>query len=315
MPDPRETDILWVMADSIHILAPAKINLTLSVGPPSEDRMHPISTWMVTVDLVDEVEIIRRDDPPMSLYGVTWHEDALHKPEIDWPMSSDLAARAHQALEDHVGRKLPVRLKVEKRIPPGSGLGGGSADAAAVLRGVNELFELGLAEDVLAEIGAGIGSDVPFQVHGGSAVVEGFGERIERQEPLPRIDAVLILPEAHCSTAEVYAWFDDLAEEFGETPLRTEEVRRSASSPLTPQSPFNDLAQPALRSSPTLEGIMTAVTDLSERPVHITGSGSGLFVLCDEAFHAEALASAITERLQIPALAVRSCENESMKRT
>ncbi|HAW95861.1 MAG TPA: 4-(cytidine 5'-diphospho)-2-C-methyl-D-erythritol kinase, partial [Phycisphaerales bacterium] len=288
------------MADSIHILAPAKINLALSVGPSGQDRMHPIASWMITVDLVDEVEIVRRDDPPMSLYGVTWHEDALHKPEIDWPMSSDLAARAHQALEKHVGRTLPVRLKIEKRIPPGSGLGGGSADAAAVLRGVNELFELELSETTLAEIGATIGSDVPFQIHGGSAVVEGLGESVERHERLPEIDAVLILPEARCSTAEVYGWFDDLAEEFGEKPMRSDQVRRSADAPLTPETPFNDLADPALRASPILEEMMKAVSELAERPAHITGSGAGFFVLCDESFHAEALAAAITERLDLP---------------
>ena len=303
------------MADSIHILAPAKINLALAVGPSGEDRMHPITSWMVTIDLVDEVEIIRRDDPPMSLYGVTWHEEALHKPEIDWPMSTDLAARAHQALEEHVGRKLPVRLKVEKRIPPGSGLGGGSADAAAVLRGVNELFELGLTEAGLAEIGASIGSDVPFQVHGGSAIVEGVGHRVEPHETLPEIDAVLILPDEHCSTAEVYGWFDDLAEESGETPMRENEVRECAKNPLTPQTPFNDLAEPALRSSPALGGIIQAVSDLAERPAHVTGSGAGLFVLCDEAIHAEALAAAIVAQLGLPAIAVRSCRNASLERT
>ena len=277
--------------------------------------MHPITSWMVTIDLMDEVEIIRRDDPPMSLYGVTWHEDALHKPEIDWPMSTDLAARAHQALEEHVGRKLPVRLKVEKRIPPGSGLGGGSADAAAVLRGVNELFELGLTEAGLAEIGATIGSDVPFQVHGGSAIVEGMGDRVRPHETLPEIDAVLILPDEHCSTAEVYGWFDDLAEESGQAPMRENEVRECAERPLTPQAPFNDLSEPALRSSPALGRIMKVVSDLAERPVHVTGSGAGLFVLCDEAIHAEALAAAIAKQLGLSAIAVRSCRNASLERT
>lgn len=314
-PDLLGTDILCLMADSIHILAPAKINLALTVGPPGPDRMHPIASWMVTIDLMDEIEITRRDTPPMSLYAVAWHEDALRKPDIDWPMSTDLAARAHQALERHVGRELPVRLKVEKRIPPGSGLGGGSADAAAVLRGVNELFELGLTDTELARIGADIGSDVPFQVHGGSAVVEGLGDRIESHEHLPEIDAVLILPDEQCSTAEVYGWFDDLAEERGEKKMRSEEVKKCAAAPITPDTPFNDLAEPALRSSPGLEAIIKAVSELAERPTHVTGSGAGLFVVCDEAFHAEALADAIRERLKLPAIAIRSCGNGSVQRT
>ena len=69
--------------------------------------MHPIASWMVTIDLHDEIELTRREDPPASLYAIQWHEEAVRKPEIDWPISSDLAARAHQALEEHVGSNSP----------------------------------------------------------------------------------------------------------------------------------------------------------------------------------------------------------------
>ncbi|MEE2681910.1 MAG: 4-(cytidine 5'-diphospho)-2-C-methyl-D-erythritol kinase [Planctomycetota bacterium] len=297
------------MADSVHILAPAKLNLALSVGPPGEDHMHPISSWMVTIDLEDEIELTRRKDPPLSLYGIQWHEDAVRKPEIDWPISSDLAARAHQALEDHVQRKLPVRMRISKRIPTGSGLGGGSADAAAVLRGINQLFGLRLEDDVLCKIGARLGSDIPFMIRGGSAIVEGVGGELEHHESVPELAAVLILPEAHCNTAQVYGWFDDLAEESpDEGGLRPERVRELVRGPLDPASPFNDLTESALRSAPELRSLRDEISAMAERPVHVTGSGAGLFVLCDEPIHAQALAKAITTGFGIPALAVNAVE-------
>ena len=303
----REVLSSWDMPRSIHLKAPAKLNLGLSVGPPGPDRMHPITSWMVTVDLLDEIELIRLEEPALSMYAVAWHEEARRTPEIDWPMSRDLAARAHQALERHVDRQLPVRMRIEKRIPIGSGLGGGSSDAAAVLRGVNELFDLDLDDDQLANVGATIGSDVPFLVRGGSAIVEGLGDRLEQHETLPRIDAVVAFPELHCSTAEVYGWFDDLAEEGVTTGLRPEAIRSIATGPLRPDAPFNDLHGPALRAAPGLEERLRSLSELAERPAHVTGSGSGIYVICDESFHAEALAVAVEERLGLPAIHVRTC--------
>lgn len=292
------------MAGSVRIEAPAKLNLALSVGPAGRDRMHPICSWMVTIDLCDDVLITRREDPPLSLYGIEWHEEAVRRPEIDWPISVDLAARAHQALESHVGRSLPVRMRVRKRIPTGSGLGGGSADAAAVLRGTNELFGLGLGDDELCEIGARLGSDVPFLIRGGSAIVEGLGERIMPEPAVPELAVALVLPEAHCDTGAVYGWFDDLSEDGAPPGLRPEAVRALASGPLEPSGPFNDLTIPALRAAPELRALIDRISVLAERPVHLTGSGAGLFVVCDEPVHAEALSAAIREETGAPALAV-----------
>ena len=295
------------MLPSLHLQAPAKLNLCLSVGPPGPDRMHPIASWMVTIDLQDEVELQRLEAPSLSMYAVQWHRQAPRKPEIDWPMSRDLAARAHQALERHVDRPLPVRMKIEKRIPLGSGLGGGSADAAAVLRGTNELFELGLGVDELAEIGSGLGSDVPFLVHGGSAIVEGLGERIDVQPELPELHAVVAFPDLHCSTAAVYGWFDDLAEENGDAGIRAEAVRRIATGArLLPEEPFNDLAGPALQTAPRLADHLEDLARLAERPAHVTGSGCAIYTVCDQAIHAEALATAVFDRLGLPAIAVAS---------
>ena len=292
------------MADSVTVLAPAKLNLALSVGPAGARGLHPICTWMVTVDLCDELLVTRLIADRLSRYAVLWHPEAKRTSEIDWSMTRDLAVRAHLALERHTGRRLPVQMKLQKRVPIGGGLGGGSSDAAAMLRAVNLLFELDLAGGVLHEIAAGLGSDVPFFVRGGSAVAEGYGERIEPLAEVCELDAVIVLPEASCPTGQVYGVFDDL----GPAPLRAEAVRSLADGPRrpAPESFFNDLADAAMRVAPELGGILAGLTELAARPAHVSGSGSSLFVLCDEPLHAQALAVAVEERLGLPAVAVRS---------
>ena len=289
------------MPPVVRLLAPAKVNLALAVGPPAEDGMHPISSWMVTIDLCDELLVTRLPDDRFSRYAILWHEEARRRSDIDWSITRDLAVRAHLALEAHVGRRLPVQLKLEKRIPVGGGLGGGSSDAAAMLRAVDALFDLGLGDEELARIGAGLGSDVPFLVRGGSAIVEGLGERLEPHAAHPELHLVLLLPESACPTGPVYAAFD----EQSPGPLRDDAVRRLAGDGTLPPDPaalFNDLAPAAMRLAPELGTLSDAFGALAERPAHLTGSGSTLFVLADDALHAEFLARAAGERLGVPAI-------------
>ncbi len=289
---------------AIAVQAPAKLNLALAVGPPDERGMHPICSWMVTVSLADDLEVTRLDESGSSRYAVLWHPDARRRREIDWPVTRDLSVRAHLALEQHVGRRLPVQMKLEKRIPAGGGLGGGSSDAAAMLHAVNALFELGLGDDVLRGIAAGLGSDVPFFVGGGSALVHGFGEQVEPLDRLAELHAVLVLPDSVCPTGQVYRAFDALA---GVTALRADLVTalaRSGAAP-KPDSVFNDLAAAAIHLVPELGEHLQQLGDLARRPAHVAGSGSSLFVLCDDLPHAAHLAEAVEQRLELPALAVR----------
>lgn len=306
------------MPRSVSYQAPAKLNLALSVGPPIRDAgpasgMHPICSWMVTVDFFDELHLTRLEDDRLSRYAILWHADAKRRSEINWSIKKDLAVRAHLALQSHVGRTLPVQLKLEKRIPVGGGLGGGSSDAAAMLRAVNDLFDLTLSLDELSEIGATLGSDVPFLLHGGSAVVEGLGETITRHAPPANGEnpahVVLIFPEASCPTAAVYGRFDETMSANGKAKLRSGDVAALASgglSHLRPDSPFNDLANAAMLTAPQLRDDLASVSELAQRPAHITGSGSSLFVICDDEPHAAALAQSIEARLKLPAAAVRS---------
>lgn len=295
------------MPRTVVELAPAKVNLALSVGAPGVDRMHPIASWMVTVDLHDELLLTQLPEPSFSRYAILWHAEALRRSDIDWSITKDLAVRAHLALQAHVGRELPLQLKLEKRIPVGGGLGGGSSNAAAMLRGVNALYELGLSAEELAALGAGLGSDVPFLVHGGSAIVEGLGDRVERVAPPTSLSLALFFPEIGCPTGRVYAAFDEL----GPAGVRAESVRalaRSAADGVAafdPEAPFNDLLPAALHVAPSLEDDRAEIAALAERTVHLSGSGSTLFVVCDDPLHAEALAATVAARLEIPGVAVR----------
>ncbi|MEE2908051.1 MAG: 4-(cytidine 5'-diphospho)-2-C-methyl-D-erythritol kinase [Planctomycetota bacterium] len=295
------------MSRCVHIKAPAKINAALSVGPPGADGMHPICSWMITVGLYDEMELTSLEDGHLSRYAILWHEEARQRADIDWPVTSDLAVRAHQALEQHVQRPLPVQMKLEKRIPLGSGLGGGSSDAAAMLRGADALFELGLSNQVLEKLAASLGSDVPFLVQGGSGIVEGTGERIEHMEAMPHLEAVLVLSGLACDTGQVYGGLDAA----GPTAVDAGAVRALASDEIDGDRLFNDLATPALIVAPDLKQHRETIAALVQAPVHVSGSGSTLFVICRNSLESEAMAQAIESKTGLAAVPVSAAAREA----
>ena len=296
----------------ITTTCPAKLNLLLAVDPPREDGMHPIASWMVTLDFVDDLEVTQLEPDRFSRYAILWHEDARRTSDIDWPITSDLAVRAHQALEAHVGRTLPVQMKLQKRIPVGGGLGGGSSNAAAMLRAVNVLYELGLDPPQLEAIASGLGSDVPFLVRGGSAIVEGTGDKLVRHADVPKFHAVLVLPDMACPTGSVYAAFDEKPPSV----RRTAEVRGFDGTSVPGfEAFFNDLADSAMRVAPDLARDRDRVAAIAEGPVHVSGSGSTLFVPCSDALHAGHLAIALQDQLEMPSIpvAVRGIEDHHLE--
>jgi 4-diphosphocytidyl-2C-methyl-D-erythritol kinase len=272
----------------LNIAAHAKINLALAVGPPAPPHgYHPICSWMSAIDVFDDVEIERLEDRLISQYAVEWAPNAARPTPIDWPIEKDLAVRAHQYVEQIAGRPLPVKLTVRKRIPVGGGLGGGSADAGAVLTGLVHLFDdLDLPMEHIAEVSTALGSDVGFftqpglKVHGlpQPAIVEGFGETIERLDRFER-PLILFVPEFGTSTGAVYKALD--AKPNGE--LKSSLVRELAGkgAQVDTMDLFNDLAEPACRVEPRLGELRAHLTRALEVPVHITGSGSSLFCLSD----------------------------------
>jgi len=287
--------------DVVTRVAPAKLNIALQVFPPRPDGMHPIRSWMVAIDLCDEIEVMPLSPGCLSRYAILWHDEALVPTEIDWSIQNDLAVRAHHAVEAHVGRELPVQMKLEKRIPVGSGLGGGSSDAAAMLLSVNAAFDLHLGGEELLAIAATVGSDVPFFLGSGSSIVTGLGERVEAGPDVPALAAVVILPDQSCSTPDVYRRFDAI-----NAPTSPDATFDAVLAGGPTATLFNDLAPAVFSISPSLEAIARETSAVAEQAIHVTGSGSALFILCDDAMHAAALAGAITTQCAVAATAVTS---------
>ncbi len=184
----------------LTLAAPAKLNLTLDVLGKREDGYHEMRMVMVSVSLADQVTL--RVEPGE---GITLSTDLGFLP-ID---GKNLAVSAALRLREATGRdwgRLTIILK--KRVPVCAGTAGGSSDAAAVLRGLNQLLGLSLSLEELAEIGAKVGSDVPYCVLGGTALAEGRGERVSPLPALPGCWCVLTKPDFSVSTPELFARLD-----------------------------------------------------------------------------------------------------------
>ena len=181
--------------DNIVVKAPAKINLTLDVTRKREDGYHEVEMIMTTVDLADRIHLFSLEEDKIII-DVT--KGFVPSNE------NNLAYQAARLLKERLDIRKGIAISIDKQIPVSAGLAGGSTDAAAVLRGLNEMWELGLSMDELAEIGLEIGSDVPFCVHGGTAVARGRGEKLEFLPTPPQCWVILVKPPMGVSTKDVY---------------------------------------------------------------------------------------------------------------
>src|SRR5436190_9161314 len=240
------------------MLAPAKLNLCLYVGPPREDGLHEIRSLFEPLELADELKVTEAERDEVILEG------------IDGP---DLTARALTALREHAWSGPPLRVEVTKRIPVGAGLGGGSADAAAVLR-----LARGEVEGLRA-IAAAIGADVPSQLQPRPCLVAGAGEVIEPAPPPADHGIVLIPQPMGLSTAAVYAEADRLGSPRGENEL--EAIRRwlrdavdEGGSPLSYREHLvNDLQPAAISLRPEIEQALHALDKDGAPHAMVAGSG------------------------------------------
>jgi 4-diphosphocytidyl-2C-methyl-D-erythritol kinase len=179
----------------IMVKAPAKINLTLDVIGKRDDGYHEVEMVMTTIDLADRIDVTLTDQPDIVVDCSTAYVPTDER---------NLAYRAAVLMKETYGIRQGITIRIDKRIPVAAGLGGGSSDAAAVIRALDTLLGLNLSHDEMAALGARIGSDVPFFVYGGTAVARGRGERIEPVSPPPPCWVVLAKPPLAVSTADVY---------------------------------------------------------------------------------------------------------------
>ena len=181
----------------------AKVNLTLDVLGKRDDGFHDIKTVMQTISLRDDIEIDVGTGKPWVL---TCDKEGVPCDE------TNLAWKAAKLFEEVTGKDLGgIEIRITKRIPSQAGLGGGSADAAAVLRALNEHCGAPLSIGALAELGGQIGSDIPFCVIGGTCMCEGRGERLRKLPNMPECVFVVCKPEFGVSTPELYKKIDSVA--------------------------------------------------------------------------------------------------------
>lgn len=259
---------------ALRLAAPAKVNLSLEVGPLRPDGYHELDTVFAWLDLADEVELAPA--PTTSLQV----EDRVGR-GLPVPAGEDnLVLRALRLLEQEVGRPLPTRLLLRRRIPAGGGLGGASADAAAALLGLDELHGLGLSRDELGALARRLGADVAFGLVGGTARGRGRGDLLTPLPPPPPCTVLLLIPAFALSTAEVYRAWDRLPSPPGQPCCEAvEQALRAQDLEALARALGNHLEAAAEALRPELAGLRRAMLEAGCRAARLCGSGSTLFGL------------------------------------
>ncbi len=271
----------------MRVVAPAKINLFLWVGERRADGLHEVSTVMQSVSLADELAITRSDDVSLDVTppGSAPEDESNH------------VVGAVRALRGACSNGSGAALHLSKKIPAGAGLGGGSADAAAALIGLNEQWSCGLSKKALEKLGATIGSDVPFCIRGGTAGGIGAGERLGPLISKEPLWWVIAKPEGSLSTADVYKRFDELGGQGPSDPdpvdladaLARGELQRIATAL------SNDLEQAAVSLLPGLDSMRGALIDAGAIGAVMSGSGPAWCGLARDEAHANEIASRLKE--------------------
>lgn len=250
------------MLESLHLLAYAKINLTLDVGGVRPDGYHEIRSVMQTISLADELTLT------MASGGISL---TCSRPEL-----AERGNLAYRALELLQGR-LPggVHLHLIKRIPVAAGLGGGSSDAAAALRGASLLYDLQLPPEEMFRLAASLGSDVPFFLTGGTALAEGRGELITALKPLPTLWLVLVKPAFGVATREIYRHYRG-----GGSPGSTDrllEALAAGDRERVLDSMSNQLGECTVRLYPGVGRLLERLRKLGAEQALVSGSGPTVF--------------------------------------
>jgi 4-diphosphocytidyl-2-C-methyl-D-erythritol kinase len=258
------------VAGTLVLRPSAKINLTLRVGPRRRDGFHDVQTLLQSIDLHDTLRLTSHE----GAFALASNSSGIPVDE------TNLVWRAADLLWRALGRSAAardVRVAIEKSIPTAAGLGGGSADAAAALVGLNQIWDGGLTRAELMRVAADLGSDVPFFLQGGTAFGTGRGDELYPVDDLTPLSVLILKPPIGVSTPDAYRWLDEDRLE-GQT---VDRPRRDVVTgwPMSRLAIANDLEAPVIRRHPEIAAGILALEGTGAIAAAMSGSGSAIFGL------------------------------------
>ncbi|MFF0632771.1 4-(cytidine 5'-diphospho)-2-C-methyl-D-erythritol kinase [Nocardia sp. NPDC004151] len=279
--------MLSVVPSPVIVRAPSKVNLHLGVGDLREDGYHDLTTVFQALSLSDDLKIAPAAAMRVKVTGEGADEVPTDRTNLVWQAAVRLA--------DQAGRAPLVEVGITKGIPVAGGMAGGSADCAAALVGLNDLWELGLSRAELSDIAAELGSDVPFSLHGGTALGRGRGEKLLPVLSRNTFHWVLALAKDGLSTPAVFKELDRLREAGDPPRLGSPEdlLQALASGDATQLAPLlgNDLQAAALSLKPDLRRTLRAGVTSGALAGIVSGSGPTCAFLCESEEAAVAVAA------------------------
>jgi 4-diphosphocytidyl-2-C-methyl-D-erythritol kinase len=262
---------------TLTVYAPAKINLTLEVLSKRSDGYHEIRSVIQTIDLCDTITLDINKN-------ITFKSDT---PE--WKAEKSLVSKAVALFKENTGFSGGVSISVDKRIPMMSGLGGESSDAAAVLRGLNRLWEIDLPDEKLRQIAEKLGSDVPFFLYGGTALIEGKGEKVTPLPPVPEKWIVLMVPPIEILPGKTGRLYESLTPDCYTDGGLTNIFVRCLKNNIELPPVFNTFENVAFTVYPGLDKLAEKILEKGVFEVHLAGSGPVLFTVVKDKSAAEAV--------------------------
>ena len=275
---------------SVEVQVPAKVNLQLSVGPKKADGYHEVVTVFQAISLYDTIKISPSDQFQISIKG-----DYTNGVPLD---QSNLVYKAVELMAEKFDTDKALEIEISKSIPVAGGMAGGSADAAGALLGIDQLFGLGLSRDELGEVARNLGSDVPFMLHGGTAVGRGHGDEITPALSRGTYHWVIAVSSNGLSTPSVYGECDRLRTGLDiKAPSLNDELLQallSGDSTRVGKSLNNDLQAAACSLRPALRLILDTGQDYGALGGIVSGSGPSVAFLVADEDHSLDLAVALT---------------------
>lgn len=284
----------------INIKANAKINLTLDILGKRDDGYHEVCMVMQSINLCDTLTIAKLNEQKIILHGDV---AGVAKPE------DNLVYKAAKLFLDTYELKSGVEIKLDKKIPVAAGLAGGSTDAAAVLRGLNELFELNLSVDELCKLSSKLGSDIPFCVRGGTMLATGRGEILQEVATMPKTDLVLVKPKIGVSTAWVYKNYHKVAQNVIHP--NTEKMLEALKAK-DKQSIYDNLRNVlefvTIPEYPEIAELKRALLNAGANVSMMSGSGPTVFAFADNSEQAHKIAEKIKQDFDVDVFVAQTTE-------